>query len=134
MGIIKLSKPPQPKPLIWMGGAKKDLCALPAGVVDAFGYALYMAQCGKRHESTKVLRGFGDASVLEVIESTAGSTYRAVYTVRFVDAVIVLHVFQKKSRSGAETPKPDMDLIVARLRDATEIMRQRRQNRRDKPV
>lgn len=117
-----------------MGGAKKDLCALPAGVVDAFGYALYLAQCGKRHESTKVLRGFGDASVLEVIESTAGSTYRAVYTVRFVDTVIVLHVFQKKSKSGAETPKPDMELIVARLRDATEIMRQRRQMRRDKPV
>ena len=117
-----------------MGGAKKDLRALPAAVVDVFGYALYLAQCGQRHESTKVLRGFGDASVLEVIESTAGSTYRAVYTVRFVDAVMVLHVFQKKSKSGAETPKPDMDLIVARLRDATEIMRQRRQKRRDKSV
>ena len=127
MGIIHSSKLPQPKPLIWMGGAKKDLCALPAGVVDAFGYALYLAQCGKRHESTKVLRGFGDASVLEVIESTAGSAYRAVYTVRFVDAVVVLHVFQKKSKSGTATPKPDMDLITTRLRDATEIMKQRRQ-------
>ncbi|MBW4053779.1 MAG: hypothetical protein HIU85_20440 [Proteobacteria bacterium] len=129
MGILHSSKPPQPKPLIWMGRAKKDLCALPARVVDAFGYALYLAQCGKRHESTKVLRGFGDASVLEVIESTAGSTYRAVYTVRFVDAVIVLHVFQKKSKSGTETPKPDMDLIATRLKDATEIMKQRRQKR-----
>jgi phage-related protein len=66
-----------------MGGAKKDLCALPAAVVDVFGYALYLAQCGKRHESTKVLRGFGDASVLEVIESKDGNAYRAVYTVRF---------------------------------------------------
>ncbi len=112
-----------------MGGAKKDLCALPAGVVDTFGYALYLAQCGKRHESTKVLRGFGDASVLWVIESTAGSTYRAVYTVRFVDAVVVLHVFQKKSKSGTATPKPDMDLIAARLKDATQVMKQRRQKR-----
>jgi len=52
-------------------------------------------QTGKRHDNTKVLKGFGGASVLEVIESQAGNTYRAVYTVRFAAAVIVLHVFQK---------------------------------------
>ena len=129
MDIIHSSKPAQPKPLIWMGRSKKDLCALPAGVVDAFGYALYLAQCGKRHESTKVLRGFGDASVMQVIESTAGSTFRAVYTIRFVEAVVVLHVFQKKSKSGTETPKPDMDLIATRLKDTLEIMKQRRRKR-----
>lgn len=72
--------------------------------------------------------------MLEVIESQAGNAYRAVYTVRFVDAVIVLHVFQKKSKSGAETPKPDKDLIEARLRDATEMMKRHQQKRRDKPV
>lgn len=134
MGIIDPSKLPQPKPLIWMGSARKDLRALPSTVVDAFGYALYLAQCGKRHDSTKILRGFGDAAVLEVVESQAGSTYRAVYTVRFVDAVIVLHVFQKKSKSGSETPKPDKDLIRARLKDATEFMKQQQKNRRDKPT
>jgi phage-related protein len=64
--------------------------------------------------------------VLEVIESSAGNAYRAVYTVRFADAVVVLHVFQKKSKSGAETPKPDRDLIETRLRDANKIMKQRR--------
>ena len=88
--------------------------ALPADVVDAFGYALYLAQTGKRYDSTKMMKGFGDASVLEVIESQAGNAYRAVYTVRFAAAVIVLHVFQKKSKSGIGTPKPDMDLIEGR--------------------
>ena len=117
------AKPPPPKPLMWMGSSKKDLRGLPADVVDVFGYALYLAQTGKRHESTKVLRGFGDASVLEVIESQAGNAYRAVYTVRFTAAVIVLHVFQKKSKSGIETPKPDMDLIEARLKKAAELMK-----------
>ena len=108
-----------------MGSSKKDLRALPAAVVDAFGYALYLAQTGKRHESTKVLKGFGDASVLEVIESQAGNAYRAVYTVlRIAAAVIVLHVFQKKSKSGIETPKPDMDLIEARLKKAAELMKE----------
>jgi phage-related protein len=116
--------PPAPKPLIWMGSTKKDLQALPAGVVDVFGYALYLSQTGKRHDNTKVLRGFGDASVLEVIESHEGSAYRAVYTVRFAAAVIVLHVFQKKSKSGIETPKPDIKLIEARLKKAAELMKE----------
>lgn len=117
-------KPPPPKPLIWMGSSKKDLRGLPADVVDVFGYALYVAQTGKRHDNTKVLKGFGDASVLEVIESQAGNAYRAVYTVRFTAAVVVLHVFQKKSKSGTETPKPDMDLIEARLKKANELMKE----------
>ena len=109
-----------------MGNSKKALSALPADVVDTFGYALYLAQIGKRHDSTKVMRGFGDASVLEVIESQAGNAYRAVYTVRFTAVVIVLHVFQKKSKSGIETPKPDMDLIETRLKRATELMKERK--------
>jgi phage-related protein len=111
------------KPLIWMGSSKKDLLALPAEVVDVFGYALYLAQAGKRHDNTKVLKGFGNASVLEVIESQAGNAYRAVYTVRFAATVIVLHVFQKKSKSGIETPKPDVDLIEAGMKKAAELMK-----------
>ncbi len=125
-------QPAPPKPLIWMGSGKRDLVALPAAVVDVFGYALFLAQSGKRHESTKVLRGFGDASVLEVIESRDGSTYRAVYTVRFAAAVFVLHVFQKKSKSGAATPKPDMDLIEKRLKRAGELVRQQERETRDR--
>jgi phage-related protein len=113
--------PLPPKPLVWMGSSKKDLVALPAAVVDVFGYGLYLAQAGGRHENSKVLRGFGDASVLEIIESGAGGTYRAVYAVRFEAAVFVLHVFQKKSKAGIATPKPDMELIVARLKRAAEI-------------
>ena len=123
---MKLKIPP-PKPLIWMGSSKKDLRALPADVVDTFGYALFLAQIGKRHENTKILRGFGDASVLEIVESQAGSTYRAVYTVRFREAMYVLHIFQKKSKFGTETPKPDMDLIEDRLKRATEMEKQRAQ-------
>ncbi len=40
---------------------------------------------------------------------------------RFATAVIVLHVFQKKSKSGIETPKPDMELIEDRLKKAYQI-------------
>lgn len=92
--------------------------ALPAKVVDVFGYALYLAQIGERHDQAKPLRGFGSAGVLEVVEDWRGNAYRAVYTVRYAARVFVLHVFQKKSKSGIETPKPDVDLIKERLKAA----------------
>ena len=56
--------------------------------------------------------------MLEVVEDDAGGTYRAVYTVKFAEAVFVLHCFQKKSKSGIKTPKEDMNLIHARLKAA----------------
>jgi len=104
--------------LEWIGSAKKDLKALPEEVVHVFGYALYLAQTGQKHDQAKPLRGFGSARVLEVVEDRRGDTYRAVYTVRFAARVFVLHVFQKKSKSGIASPKPDLDLIRNRLKVA----------------
>lgn len=108
----------QPKPLEWIGSSKKDLQALPDEVMDVFGYALFLAQTGGKHDQAKPLKGFGSAGVLEVVEDWQGNTYRAVYTVRFAERVFVLHVFQKKSKSGIATPKPDMNLIRERLKTA----------------
>jgi len=87
-------------------------------VQDSFGYALHLAQTGAKHAHAKPLKGFGSAGVLEVVESEAGSTYRAVYTVKVAAVVYVLHCFQKKSTSGIATPKPDLDLIRDRLKAA----------------
>jgi phage-related protein len=112
------------KPLVWVGSSRKDLISLPPAVVDTFGYGLYLAQIGKRHESSRVLRGFGDASVVELIESSAGNTYRAVYTVRFRAAIFVLHVFQKKSKRGVATPKHHLDLVATRLWRAAELAKE----------
>lgn len=53
-----------------------------------------------------------------------GGTYRAVYTVRYEEAVFVLHCFQKKSKSGIATPKEDMDVIRARLKVAEAIAKE----------
>ncbi len=106
------------KNLIWLFSAKKDLQAMPNDVQDVFGYALYLAQIGKKHDNAKPLKGFGSASILEVVENSEGNTFRAVYTVKFVNVVYVLHCFQKKSVTGIATPKPDMDLIRERLKKA----------------
>ena len=109
------------KPLEWVGSSFKDLMALPVDVRRPFGFALWMAQSGDRGNAAKVLKGFGGAGVLEVVEDHVGGTYRAVYTVKFAEAVFVLHCFQKKSKSGIATPKEDMDIIRARLKIAEAI-------------
>jgi phage-related protein len=106
------------KPLEWIGSSHKNLMALPLEVRRLFGYALSLAQSGDQHDAAKVLKGFGGAGVLEVVESDAGGTYRAVYTVVFKEAVFVLHCFQKKSTQGVSTPKAEMDIIRARLKVA----------------
>jgi phage-related protein len=72
----------------------------------------------RKASDAKPLTGFGGAGVLEVVENSEGATYRAVYTVRFAGMVYVLHVFKKKSVKGKKTPKPDINLIKSRLKDA----------------
>ena len=109
------------RPLVWLGSSKRDLMALPVSVRKFFGHALDFAQRGEQHGAAKVLKGFGGAGVLEVVEDDAGGTYRAVYTVKFEEAVFVLHAFQKKSKSGIATPKDYMDIIRNRLRVAAVI-------------
>lgn len=106
----------QDRSIVWIASAKKDLLAMPAEVIDVFGYALHLAQIGSRHPQAKPLHGFGSAGVLEVVEDDSGSPYRAVYTVRFASAVYVLHCFQKKSRKGIATPKHEIDVIRERLK------------------
>ena len=104
------------KPLVFVAGSKKDLLDLPAAVIQQFGYALHLAQCGQKHESATVLKGFGSAGVLEVVEDFRGNAYRCMYTIKVAEVVYVLHAFQKKSKSGIATPQHDMDLIRERLK------------------
>jgi phage-related protein len=91
---------------------------MPTDVQDVFGYALHLAQSGTKHPDAKPLKGFGGAGVLEVVEDFDTNTYRAVYTVRFGNAIYVLHCFQKKSASGIRTAQADIDLIRKRLQAA----------------
>jgi len=90
--------------------------AMPEEVQDTFGYALHLAQVGQKHPDAKPLKGFGGTGVLEVVEDFQGDAYRAVYTVRYAEAVYVVHCFQKKSTHGIATPKPDVELIKSRLK------------------
>ena len=119
------AKPPvEFKPLAWVGSAKRDLLAMPEEVIDTFGYALHVAQTGRKHEMAKPLHGFGSAGILEIVEDWRGNAYRAVYTVRFSAAVFVLHVFQKKAKQGTATPRQDMELVRERLKVAEKMAKE----------
>jgi len=107
-----------PKQIEWVGSSLKDLKEFPEDVKRLVGYALYLAQKGEKHPSSKVLKGFKGAGVLEVVEDFDGDTYRTVYTVQFEGIVYILHAFQKKSKHGISTPQQDMDLIKKRLKQA----------------
>lgn len=58
--------------------------------------------------------------MLEVVEDYRGDTYRAVYTVKFVEAVYVLHAFQKKAAHGIATPRQEIELIKERMKRVQE--------------
>jgi phage-related protein len=116
---------PPLKPVIWVGSRRKDLREFPEPVQDHMGYALYVAQCGGKHRDAKTLSGFGGAGMVEVVKDFRGDTFRAVYTLRYAGAVYVLHAFQKKSKTGRETPRGDIELIKQRLREAEQIAEER---------
>lgn len=112
------------KQLEWISSSRKDLMEMPLDVKSVVGYALYLAQLGEKHDNAKPLKGFKGAGVLEIVDDFQGDTYRAVYTVKFEFAVYVLHIFQKKSKSGIATPKQDIDLIEKRLKLAEQHHRE----------
>jgi phage-related protein len=103
------------KPVFWMGSSLKETQSFPEPVRREIGHALYAAQQGETDPSAKPLKGFGGAAVMEIAAPFDGNTWRAIYTVRFLDVVYVLPAFQKKSRSGIATPTAEIALIHQRL-------------------
>jgi phage-related protein len=116
--------PGSERPIVWIGSSRRDLRGFPRGVRRDIGLALYAAQQGETDPAAKPLRGFGGASVLEIVADHKGDTWRAIYTVRFPEAIYVLHAFQKKSMRGIATSKKDLDLVRHRLVEAERLHRE----------
>ena len=105
------------KPFYWIGSSLKDITRFPVKAQRSVGFALSAAQYGGKHTAAKPWKGEG-SGVLEVVKDHDGDTYRAIYTVRFANAVYVLHAFQKKSPRGRETRQSDIALVRERLKVA----------------
>jgi phage-related protein len=108
---------PGEKPLYWIGSSLKDITRFPSDVLRSVGFALSAAQYGGKHLAAKPWKGEG-LGILEIVKDYDGDTFRAIYTVRFAQAVYVLHVFQKKSPRGIETRQSDVVLVRERLKVA----------------
>lgn len=91
--------------------------ALPEDPRRVFGFALHQAQRGRHHRAAKRLAG-ALAGLIEVVDDFDGETFRAVYTVKLVGVVYVLHVFQKKSTRGIAIPKHELTTIRERWQHA----------------
>src|SRR5216117_1836136 len=88
------------RPVIWMGSSRGDVRGFPLQVRRDIGYALYAAQQGETDPASKPLQGFGGGAVLEIIVRHRGDTWRAVYTVRYPEAISSCTRF-KRNRSEA---------------------------------
>ncbi len=103
---------------MWVGSTQKDIRKLPEDVQSEMGYVLYLVQNGDSDSRIKPLIGKDLGGVHEIRTDYKTDTYRAVYAVNLGNRIFMLHVFQKKSKRGSETPKPDMDKIRSRLKEA----------------
>jgi len=109
------------KQLVWIGSSRNDLKDMPPEVQDDIGYGLHQAQSGYFPDYAKPLTGLN--GVFEIISDFDKNTYRGIYAIKLGEKIYVLHVFQKKSKSGIKTPKEDIELIKRRLQTAKLLMR-----------
>ncbi|MEO6810757.1 MAG: type II toxin-antitoxin system RelE/ParE family toxin [Isosphaeraceae bacterium] len=103
-----------------MGNAKRNLQAFPKGAQKLIGDELQLIQFGIILKDAKPLKGIG-SGVFEIALRSQGDAYRTVFAVQLGERIYVLHAFQKKSKTGVATPKPDMDLIKQRYKEAKEL-------------
>jgi phage-related protein len=105
----------------WVKAARKDFETFPAGAQTETLRALTIAAEGRMADISKPLKGLG-AGVFEVALAWKGDAFRTVYAVLIGEDIWVVHAFQKKSRTGVKTPKPEIDLIKQRLKRLKEML------------
>ncbi|NES22378.1 MAG: type II toxin-antitoxin system RelE/ParE family toxin [Symploca sp. SIO3E6] len=118
----RLANPEVPiiRPLIWLGSSKKKIQSFPEEVKKLIGDELQIIQFGGMPKDAKPFKGVG-SGVFEIAIKYDNDAYRCVQAVQLGKYIYVLHAFQKKSKKGIETPKPDVDLIKKRYQEAVEL-------------
>lgn len=103
------------KRISWIKQARKAYLGFPEPVIDDVDAALFAAARGERTGTTKQMKHLGPG-VFEVALRYRKDAYRTIYCVEIGADIWVVHAFQKKSKKGIATPKPDIDLIRSRLK------------------
>ena len=106
----------------WLKGARRDFESFPQDARGLMLDALTVVAGGGMPGMAKPLKGFG-SGVLELALRHRGGAYRVVYAVQLGADVWVVHAFEKKAKSGAKTPKAEIDLVAERLKRLKETLR-----------
>jgi phage-related protein len=109
-------------PVSWIKAARKDFEGFPIGAQTEMACALTILAEGHMPDIAKPLTGLG-SGVMELAPKSRGDAFRVVYARQIDTDIWVIHAFQKKSKSGIKTPKPETDLIRARLRQLRERLK-----------
>ena len=111
---------PRLRPLVWLGNSRRNIHAFPAEAQKTIGDELQLIQFGGMPRDAKPFKGVG-SGVFEIALRHDTEAYRTVVAVQLGRRIYVLHAFQKKSKKGIATPKPDVDLIKQRYKEAKEL-------------
>lgn len=103
------------RPVGWVRAARKAFLTFPDPVRDRVNTALTIAARGAKADIAKPLKGLG-SGVMEIAVRYRSNAWRVVYVAEVAGSLWVLHAFQKKSKTGIRTPKPEVDLVKERLR------------------
>ena len=123
-------KTPTLRPVVWLGNSKRNIREFPEGAQKLIGDELQLIQFGGMPEDTKSFKGVG-SGVFEIAIRYDTDAYRTVLAVQLGKKIYVLHAFQKKSKKGSQTPKPDVDLVKQRYKEAKELAKhEKEQNRK----
>lgn len=101
----------------WTGTSHEDLVRFPKDAQAKLGAALGVAQEGGLDASARPMHG-NLRDVIEIIAHCADGTYRLMYATQISEVIHVLHTFKKKAHRGAETPRKELLLVGARLKQA----------------
>lgn len=100
------------KPVEFLGDALEALRSFPLQARRATGFQLDKVQRGLEPDDWKPLATIG-AGVREIRIRDEAGAFRVVYVAKLVDAIYVLHCFQKKTQ---RTSKSDIDLATDRYK------------------
>lgn len=106
----------------WIKAARRDFEVFPQEAQTRLARALTIIAEGGKPDIAKPMRGLG-SGVLELALRYRGDAFRLVYALAIDSDIWVIHAFQKKSKTGTRTPKPEIDLVRERLKRLTEKVR-----------
>jgi phage-related protein len=106
--------------IVWLGDSRKNIREFPEIVQDILGGQLFSLQDGLIPKDAKPFKSVG-SGVFEIALKHNKDAYRCIQALCVGEAIYILHVFQKKSKTGIATPQKDIDLIKQRYKEAVEM-------------